>query len=81
MSTRCRNDIFGCKSRLQSTLTKWRESLAAVEEAWRDETAIKFYNESIGEVDPSISRMMASLQEAGDLVRMLEKRVADEDRE
>lgn len=79
MSTRCRNDLIGCSSRLQSTLSKWRESTALAEESWNDETARTFYTHSLGEVEPVISRMITSLQEAVDLVRTLEKKLYDSD--
>jgi len=80
MNTRCRNDLVGCRSRLQSTLSKWRESTDIIEETWNDETAKTFYAQSLGDVEPVIKRMMASLLEAADLVHKIEKMVADTDR-
>ena len=80
MDTRCRNDLVGCRSRLQSTLSKWRESTDTIEETWNDETAKNFFTQSLGEVEPVIKRMMASLFEAAEMVHKLEKLVLDTDK-
>jgi len=80
MDTRCRNDLVGCRSRLQSTLSKWGETIAIVEEAWNDETAKGFYLQSIGDVEPVIKRMMSSLIEGADLVHKMEKMLFDPDK-
>jgi uncharacterized protein YukE len=77
MSTRSRNDLIGCNSRLQSTLSSWREKAATVQEAWNDETAKEFHSQSLGDIEPVITRMIASLQEAIELVRSFEKKVVD----
>ena len=79
MSMRCRNDLIGCSSRMQSTLSHWRETASVIEELWKDETAKNFYVQSLGEVEPVMIRMIASLQEAMDLVRTIEKKVIDPD--
>ena len=80
MDTRCRNDLVGCRSRLQSTLSKWRESTDTIEETWNDETAKNFFTQSLGDVEPVIKRMMASLLEAAEMVHKLEKLVLDTDK-
>lgn len=80
MDTRCRNDLVGCRSRLQSTLSKWRESTDTIEETWNDETAKNFFTQSLGDVEPVIKRMMASLLEAAEMVHKLEKMVLDTDK-
>ncbi len=80
MDTRCRNDLVGCRSRLQSTLSRWRESTDSIEETWNDETAKSFYSQSLGDVEPVIKRMMASLLEAADVVHKMEKMVVDIDK-
>ena len=80
MDTRCRNDLVGCRSRLQSTLSKWRESTDTIEETWNDETAKNFFTQSLGDVEPVIKRMMASLLEAAEMVYKLEKMVLDTDK-
>ena len=77
MSTRCRNDLLGCGSRLQSTLSKWRETTLAIQEPWNDETAKDFYAHSLGDVEPIMMRLIASLQEAVTLVQSIEKKVLD----
>jgi uncharacterized protein YukE len=78
-TTRCRNDLIGCSSRLQSTLGKFRESLDEIQESWNDNTAKEYYVHSLGEVEPVASRMIASLQEAVELVRSIEKKLVDTD--
>ncbi len=80
MDTRCRNDLVGCRSRLQSTLSRWRESTDTIEETWNDETAKNFFTQSLGDVEPVIKRMMASLLEAAEMVHKLEKMVLDIDK-
>ena len=80
MDTRCRNDLVGCRSRLQSTLSRWRESTDTIEETWNDETAKNFFTQSLGDVEPVIKRMMASLLEAAEMVHKLEKMVVDIDK-
>jgi len=80
MDTKCRNDLVGCRSRLQSTLSKWGESTNIIEESWNDETARSFYVQSLGDVEPVFKRMMASLLEAADLVHKIEKMVVDSDK-
>lgn len=77
MDIRCRNDLVGCRSRLQSSLSKWRESTDIIEETWNDETAKSFTTQNLGDVEPVIKRMMASLLEAADVVYKMEKRVLD----
>jgi len=80
MSPRSRNDLTGCKSRLHSTLGKWRETTALVEESWNDATAQDFYQRQLGEVEPIMTRTISILQEAIDLVQSIEKRVVDTDK-
>ena len=80
MDTRCRNDLVGCRSRLQSTLSKWRESTDIIAETWNDDTAKSFATQSLGEVEPVIKRMMASLLEAADVVHKMEKMALDTDK-
>ena len=80
MNTKCRNDLVGCRSRLQSTLSKWGEWTSIVEETWSDETAKGFFNQSLGDVEPVFKRMMTSLLEAADLVHKMEKMVVDSDK-
>lgn len=80
MDTKCRNDLVGCRSRLQSTLSKWGESTSIIEESWNDETAKSFYTQSLGDVEPIFKRMMTSLLEAADLVHKIEKMVVDTDK-
>ena len=80
MDTKCRNDLVGCRSRLQSTLSKWGESTSVIEESWNDETAKTFYTQSLGDVEPIFKRMMTSLLEAADLVHKIEKMVVDSDK-
>lgn len=80
MDTRCRNDLVGCRSRLQSALSKWGESTDIIQETWNDETAKSFYAQSLGEVEPVLKRMMSTLLEAADLVHKMEKMVVDTDR-
>ena len=80
MDTKCRNDLVGCRSRLQSTLSKWGESTTIIEESWNDETAKSFYTQSLGDVEPIFKRMMTSLLEAADLVHKIEKMVVDTDK-
>lgn len=77
MNIQCRNDLVGCRSRLQSTLSQWRESTDIIEETWNDETAKSFMTQNLGDVEPVIKRMMASLLEAADVVHKMEKRVLD----
>jgi uncharacterized protein YukE len=77
MSTRCRHDLIGCVTQLKSSLHRWSEAEATVAESWKDETATKFHDEYLSTVDETLSRMMAALQEAAELVRKIEKRVVD----
>lgn len=77
MTTRCRHDISGSISQLQSTLNRWREADRKVEESWSDATAQKFKAENLRSVEPLLGRIIASLQEANELVRSIEKRVTD----
>lgn len=77
MSIRCRHDINGAISQMQSTLNRWREAQAKIAEQWSDQTAQKFQTENLQDVEPLLGRMIASLQEANDLVRQLEKKSID----
>ncbi len=77
MSLRCRQDLIGCKGRLQSSLNSWREAIAAVEEVWKDETAARFFNDNLIDTDGMITRMMVALQEGTDLLRSIERKVAE----
>ena len=77
MSTRCRHDINGAISQMQSTLNRWREAQAKVAEQWADATAQQFQEENLQGIEPLLNRTLAALQEANDLVRSLEKRVQD----
>ncbi|AMV32335.1 hypothetical protein VN12_09440 [Pirellula sp. SH-Sr6A] len=79
MSTRCRHDLNGSITQLQSTLSRWREAKAVVLESWSDQTAAKFLEESLGGTEEVLTRMHAQLLEAAELVRSLEKRVQDTD--
>jgi hypothetical protein len=78
MSTRCRHDLLGCKTRLEASLKGWRESLVEVQEVWKDTTAMRYYAENCAEVEGILLRAIAVLQESADQVRDMEKRVADE---
>ena len=79
MSTRCRNDLIGCRSRLQSTVTKWNEAAAEVRESWKDSTAEQFFSENFSQVESIAMRTVVALQEAADLVSQMEKKVVDPD--
>lgn len=78
MSTRCRHDLNGCVTQLRSALNQWREAQATVAESWSDDTARKFHEENLSEADGTISRVIAALQEAAEVVRSIEKKVADD---
>ncbi len=80
MNTRCRNDLVGCRSRLQSTLSKWGESSAIVEESWNDATAKTFQSQNLSDIEPIFKRMMNALLDATDLVQKMEKLVVDTDK-
>ncbi len=80
MSTRCRNDLVGAKGRIVSSLNSWRESFASVQEIWNDATARSFYSEHFTDLDETLSRAIASIQEATDMVRSFERTVEDEER-
>ncbi len=80
MNTRCRNDLVGCRSRLQSTLSKWGEVTAIVEESWNDDTAKTFQSQCLSDVEPVLKRMMNSLLDAVDMVNKMEKMVVDPDK-
>lgn len=77
MSLRCRTDIIGSKSRLQSDLNAWREAVANVNDSWSDATSEKFMQENFLDTEGTFTRLIASLQEAAELVRSIEKRVGD----
>ncbi|XZE33425.1 hypothetical protein SH501x_004209 [Pirellulaceae bacterium SH501] len=79
MSTRCRHDLNGSITQLQSTLSRWREAKALVSESWSDQTADQFMEESLGGTEEVLTRMHAQLLEAAELVRSIEKRVQDTD--
>lgn len=79
MSTRCRNDLVGCKARVTSSLNAWREAIAASQEIWNDATARSFYNENFDGMEETLSLMTVSLQEAADLVRGFERALADDE--
>lgn len=77
MSTRSRNDLVGAKGRVQNSLNNWREALASVQERWKDNTAEKFMSDHFSDTEPQLQRVLIALQEAADLVRNIEKKVAD----
>lgn len=77
MSTRSRNDLVGAKGRVQNSLNNWREALASVQERWKDNTAEKFLSDHFSDTEPQLHRILIALQEAADLVRNIEKKVAD----
>ncbi len=77
MSTRCRLDLTGAITHLQSTLNRWREAQATVAESWGDQTAQKFHEENLRGSEEVLQRTMISLQEAAELVRSFEKKVFD----
>ncbi|MCU0717159.1 MAG: hypothetical protein MUD03_13630 [Pirellula sp.] len=79
MSTRCRHDLNGSITQLQSTLSRWREAKALVSESWSDQAADRFMEESLGGTEEVLTRMHAQLLEAAELVRSIEKRVQDTD--
>ncbi|MFZ4082373.1 MAG: hypothetical protein ACOYKN_14165 [Pirellula sp.] len=79
MSTRSRNDLVGSKGRVQNSLNDWREAVATVGERWKDATADKFMNDHFSDTEPQLQRILIALQEAADLVRSIEKKVADEE--
>lgn len=79
MSTRCRNDLVGTSSRITSSLNGWRDATAGVQEVWNDATAQSFYGEHFRDTEQTLTRMIASLHEAAELVRTMERAVADQD--
>jgi hypothetical protein len=78
MSTRCRNDLVGCKARITSSLNAYRESLLAVQEIWNDATARSLYTENLAGVEETFSRTIAALQDAIDMVRSFERSIEDD---
>jgi len=79
MSNRSRNDLVGAKGRVQNLLNHWRESVSNVQERWKDATADKFMSDHFSDIEPQLQRILITLQEAADLVRTFEKKVADEE--
>lgn len=79
MSTRSRNDLVGAKGRVQNALNNWRESVACVTEHWNDATSTKFLSDHFSDTEPQLQRILITLQEAADLVRSIEKKVADDE--
>jgi hypothetical protein len=65
--------------RLQKPLAKrsQRMAMANVKESWSDATAEKFMQENFLDTEGTFTRLIASLQEAAELVRSIEKRVGD----
>lgn len=80
MSTRCRNDLVGAKGRVASSVNAWRESIASIQEVWSDTTAQRFYSTHFTGMEETLTRMIASLQEAADMVRSFERALQDDDR-
>ncbi len=78
MHPRSRNDLVGSKGRIQKLLNDWRTATLSVQESWKDATAEKFMNDHFSDVESGLQRILIQLQEASDLVRNFEKRVADE---
>jgi uncharacterized protein YukE len=78
MSTRCRHDLQSAITQLRSQLNRWREAKATVAESWSDETADKFHEENLSTCEDTMSRLIAGLQEATELIRSFEKKVADD---
>lgn len=78
MHPRSRNDLVGTKGRIQKSLNDWRTATGSVQEFWKDATAEKFMNEHFSDVESGLQRILIHLQEAADIVRNFEKRVADE---
>ncbi|MCY3011109.1 MAG: WXG100 family type VII secretion target [Planctomycetota bacterium] len=78
MSTRCRHDLQGSITQLRSQLHRWREAKATVAESWSDETADRFHEEYLSTCDETLSRLIAGLQEATELIRSFEKKVSDD---
>lgn len=72
--------MVGCRSRLQSNLSKWTEATAIVQESWNDETAKSFQGQYLADVEPVFKRMMNSLLDAVSLVQKIEKLVDDPDK-
>ncbi|MFN7874108.1 MAG: hypothetical protein ACK5PB_02235 [Pirellula sp.] len=81
MSTRCRHDLIGCTNQLKNLVHRWNDSVVSVSEFWADATAKKFQDENLATINESFARLMASLQEATELVRKIEKQVGDHGRE
>jgi len=78
MQPRSRNDLVGTKGRIQKSLNDWRTATGSVQESWKDATAEKFMNDHFSDVESGLQRILIQLQEAADIVRNFEKRVADE---
>ncbi len=78
MSTRCRNDLVGSKTRITSSLNSWRESMVAVQEIWNDATARSFYAENFPGLEETLTRMTISVQEAAEMVRGFERALEDD---
>jgi uncharacterized protein YukE len=68
MSTRSRN-----------ALNNWREAVACVTERWKDATSDKFLSDHFSDTEPQLQRILIALQESADLVRSIEKKVADDE--
>ena len=56
------------------------ETTDIIEELWSDKTAKSYFTQYLGDVEPVVKRMMASLLEAADMVHKMEKMVADTDK-
>ena len=79
MSTRSRNDLVGAKGRVQNALNNWREAVACVTERWKDATSDKLLSDHFSDTEPQLQRILIALQESADLVRSIEKKVADDE--
>lgn len=75
---RVRHDMLGCSNRLRQTASRFRESVEAVMETWRDSRAEKFQREDLKDIDTVVDRLVSQLQEASEKVAHFDHQLRDD---
>ncbi|MCC6511694.1 MAG: hypothetical protein IT423_21520 [Pirellulaceae bacterium] len=77
---RVAHDLGGLAQRLNLLAEQLDEEVQTTQEIWKDQRGEAFLREHLSPFKPTVSQLVASIQEAHDLFEQLSRQMADPDR-
>lgn len=75
---RLQHDLLGCANRSRKVLSGLQSDIEEVEDAWKDETARKFLQRNVSELESSLDRLIVTLQLSTEEISKIASKIKDD---